>query len=249
MPLTETTNKAPPVGGRAAKMSTRDVVSIRDAVSSLLRETSLDDETRDYILDLCEEVKDGEEEDLEEVLGSFLSSEKDATIFKRLVDMAVGKAPGKTAKLRKLKQAISMTDNTAAEAAEVDVQEAAAGAQQEAEPAAAEELTTASSTPPGKNAFGQVATFKVGDKVWYNSSSQGETKARVTGTACWLDLNVREEADPERVRPRDDPADASDVRMHHPQPLIPLIKTISFLPEELARERKCRQLRYVCCSY
>ena len=35
----------------------------------------------------------------------------------------------------------------------------------------------------------------------------------MTKAAGCLDLNIREEADPARVRPRDDAGDASDVRL------------------------------------
>ena len=58
----------------------------------------------------------------------------------------------------------------------------------------------------------QQEKFEVGHRVWYKSSSGEEIKARVVrcidGQAL-LDLNVREEADIGRVRPRLE-ADASD---------------------------------------
>ena len=63
------------------------------------------------------------------------------------------------------------------------------------------------------------SVFSVGQRVWYKSSSSGEElKGRVTannkGNGA-IDLNIREEADPSRVRARgDDEASAADEYDH-----------------------------------
>jgi hypothetical protein len=62
--------------------------------------------------------------------------------------------------------------------------------------------------PSGKAA---ATSFSAGDTVWYTASDGEERKARVTKVGGdELDLNIREEADSARVRPRDGAADASD---------------------------------------
>lgn len=56
------------------------------------------------------------------------------------------------------------------------------------------------------------ATYSVGQTVWYTSSSGEELKARVMASESGgtVDLNIREEADLQRVRPRDGEVEQSD---------------------------------------
>ena len=61
-----------------------------------------------------------------------------------------------------------------------------------------------------------------------------EVKGRVTKAAGCLDLNIREEADPARVRPRDDAGDASDVR---PRPAARLPSRVLTPPRARAGRR------------
>ena len=54
----------------------------KETIDALLLESSLDEETREYVAAL---VLDGEEEDLADTLGSFLCEDGDATILSRLL--------------------------------------------------------------------------------------------------------------------------------------------------------------------
>ena len=59
--------------------------------------------------------------------------------------------------------------------------------------------------------YGHLSGFQVGDCVWYKNSEGEEMKARVTRVeGDEIDLNIREEADVERVRARDPAGEASD---------------------------------------
>ena len=59
--------------------------------------------------------------------------------------------------------------------------------------------------------YDHLPAFSEGDTVWYKSSDGDEVKARVKRAGSdELDLNVREDADPARVRPRDPEGEASD---------------------------------------
>ena len=59
--------------------------------------------------------------------------------------------------------------------------------------------------------YDHLPAFSEGDTVWYKSSDGDEVKARVKRAGSdELDLNIREDADPARVRARDPEGEASD---------------------------------------
>lgn len=80
----------------------------QEIVDTLLRQSSLDEETRDYVAAL---ILDGEEEDLADTLGSFLCEDDDAAILTQLLEQLSPPSEEQNAPepLRRLEQTVTLT--------------------------------------------------------------------------------------------------------------------------------------------